>query len=450
MNFLQPAKPTRTFNESTTRTPLYPTTTHTLRKGQPNDIISFHIHYPTQFNPAVSSSFQKQTKDSIISPQLIFNSETKSNTQQASHRPSEAGASIHQSPNCRQIAVPANICGKGSSPSHSTTPPKSSDSRPSVIKVDTTTDPVTHNKMGLSRKSSSTNTPPLAKAQPSNSHLNNLGKTSTPTTNGTVAPAIAGHDKIHSTNTSTPSSLAGSIGSGADSKELKFFDHMTGSNNNGPKSPDNAAVAAAAAVAAKEKSDKNPMSSRLSRMFTPSGREKEKLREKEKEVERRKQHPEPSHSATTSPMPRHSEKDGGNSSDTDGGQSRGSSVAGDHPPKSRNVSGQHKNGEVHMIRFDMLEDGVNHVHHLRAAKRQEKLSTFGTILAWWWTKEKRWMKSLRHRKTNLSLMHSWVDQWKTEKVAVVKKDGSQPPSATLVEKYGRCQEIIGRGMSPCF
>jgi len=44
----------------------------------------------------------------------------------------------------------------------------------------------------------------------------------------------------------------------------------------------------------------------------------------------------------------------------------------------------------------------------------------------------------------LSLMHSWVDQWKTDKVAAIKKDGA-PASATLVEKYGRCQEIIGRG-----
>jgi protein-serine/threonine kinase len=302
--------------------------------------------------------------------------------------------------------------------------------------------------MGLSRKSSSTNTPPLAKAQPSNGHLNNLGKTSTPTTNGTVAPAIAGHDKIHSTSTSTASSLAGSIGSGADSKELKFFDHMTGSNNNGPKSPDNAAVGTAAAVAAKEKSDKSP-TSRFSRIFMPSGREKEKLREKEKEVERQKQHPEPSHSAATSPMPRHSEKEGGNSSDTDGGQSRGSSVAGDHPPKSRNVSGQHKNGEVHMIRFEMLEDGVNHVHHLRAAKRQEKLSKL--VQSWLGGgQKKKDGEVVVPPKDQLSLMHTWVDQWKSEKVAVVKKDGSPPPSATLVEKYGRCQEIIGRGMSTCF
>ena len=195
-------------------------------------------------------------------------------------------------------------------------------------------------------------------------------------------------------------------------------------------------------------------------MFSQSGKDK---KDKEKELERKKQQQQgqqqqqsqgghvehTTHSGATSPMPRHSEKDGEYSSDTDGTQSRGSSVAGDHP-KSRNVSGNHKtNGDVvpHFVRFEMLEDGVNHVHHLRAAKRQEKLST---LLQSWLgggqkKKEDDSSAGAPAPKDQLSLMHSWVDQWKTEKVAVVKKDGSQPPSATLVEKYGRCQEIIGRG-----
>ena len=98
-----------------------------------------------------------------------------------------------------------------------------------------------------------------------------------------------------------------------------------------------------------------------------------------------------------------------------------------------------------MIRFVMLEDGVNHVHHLRAAKRQEKLSTL--LQSWLGGGQKKKDDEAATPKDQLSLMHSWVDQWKMEKVAVAKKDGSQPPSATLVEKYGRCQEVIGRGMS---
>jgi protein-serine/threonine kinase len=294
--------------------------------------------------------------------------------------------------------------------------------------------------MGLSRKNSSVNTPSLARAQPSTSHLNGVGK-NVPIPNGASTP---GHDKIHSTNTSTPSSPAASIGSGSDSKELKYLDNVS----NGPTSPDKPGSAS------KDKSDKNPMS-RITRMFSQSGREKEKeMREKEKdkELERRKlqhqhqqQHPQPSHPGGTSPMHRHSEKDGESSSDTDSAQSRGSSVAGDRLAKSTPVSSQHKNGDSsHLVRFEILEDGVDHVHHLRAAKRQEKLLTL--LQSWLGGGQKKKDDEAAHLKDQLSLMNSWVDQWKTEKAAAKKIDNSQPHSATLVEKYGRCQEIIGRGM----
>ena len=184
-------------------------------------------------------------------------------------------------------------------------------------------------------------------------------------------------------------------------------------------------------------------------MFSQSSKDK---KEKEKELERKKQaqqtsggHVEHTHSGATTPMPRHGEKDGEYSSDTDGPQSRGSSVAGDHP-KSKPVAGNHKNGDAmqHFVRFEILEDGVNHVHHLRAAKRQEKLST---LLQSWLGggQKKKDEDGAAPLKDQLSLMNTWVDQWKTEKIAAVKKDGSQAASATLVEKYGRCQEIIGRG-----
>jgi protein-serine/threonine kinase len=280
--------------------------------------------------------------------------------------------------------------------------------------------------MGLSRQNS-TPTRTDAKAYPSSGNLYALGKTSSPT-NGVTTNGV-GHDVTHSAapsiNTSTPSSPAGSIGSGADGKEFKFFDHV-----NGPTSPDKAVLSA------KEKSDKNPMS-RLTRMFSATGRDK---KEKDKELVR-KHGGEQQHSGATSPMPRHPEKDGEYSSDTDGAQSRGSSVAGDPQPKSRNTSGQHKNGDTtHFVRFEMLENG-EHVHHLRAAKRQEKLST---LLQSWLGGKKKEEDGAAPARDQLSLMHSWVDQWKTEKIAAIKKDGA-PASATLVEKYGRCQEIIGRG-----
>lgn len=229
-----------------------------------------------------------------------------------------------------------------------------------------------------------------------------------------------------------------------DCKELKYFD-----NSAIPGSPDKP-------NAVPKDGQKNAMS-RLTRMFSQSGRDKEK----QKEVERKKQQQQEKlsvspvvsdhqpHSGGTSPLPKHTERDGEYSSDTDNAPSRGSSVAGDHP-KSRNVSAQHaKNGEtavVPFVRFEMLEDGVNHVHHLRATKRQEKLST---MLQSWLGGGKKMVEEEKPApmKDQLSLMHSWINEVKTEKLVNAKKDGAAT-SATLVEKYGRCQEVIGRGLSP--
>merc|ERR1712230_153025 len=68
-------------------------------------------------------------------------------------------------------------------------------------------------------------------------------------------------------------------------------------------------------------------------------------------------------------------------------------------------------------RFELHEDGT-HEHHLKSAKRQEKLS----------------------------LMSSWVDQLRSEKDSLAgDKKGGPNATANLVEKYGKCQEIVGRG-----
>jgi protein-serine/threonine kinase len=148
----------------------------------------------------------------------------------------------------------------------------------------------------------------------------------------------------------------------------------------------------------------------------------------------------PAHaSGRTTPMPKRGEKETDYvSSDTEGMTSRGSSVAEDHPVK-RNVShSSTKNGEaIHYVRFEMTDDGL-HLHHLRAAKRQEKLTTL--LQNYFRRKPDEEEKPANHQ---LSLMHSWADQVKREKVANLKKESTA--SATLVEKYGRCQEIIGRG-----
>ena len=83
-----------------------------------------------------------------------------------------------------------------------------------------------------------------------------------------------------------------------------------------------------------------------------------------------------------------------------------------------------------------------HEHHLKSAKRQEKLTDlFMDVL----TGRKR---SEQHEGgEQLSLRSSWVDQMKKsekESLAGEKKVGPNT-TATLVEKYGKCHEIVGRG-----
>lgn len=86
-----------------------------------------------------------------------------------------------------------------------------------------------------------------------------------------------------------------------------------------------------------------------------------------------------------------------------------------------------------------LDDAGEHHHFLKSAKRQEKLSD---MLQSWMGGKKR----DHHEEQPLSLMASWVDQLKNErnKVAHDKKDGPNA-TATLVQKYGKCHEIVGRG-----
>lgn len=80
-----------------------------------------------------------------------------------------------------------------------------------------------------------------------------------------------------------------------------------------------------------------------------------------------------------------------------------------------------------------------HEHHLKSSRRQEKLTDM--------------IKGLLGGKKpehvpdhDLSLVSSWVDTLKLEKdsMAGEKKTGTAA-SVSLVEKYGKCQEVVGRG-----
>lgn len=103
-------------------------------------------------------------------------------------------------------------------------------------------------------------------------------------------------------------------------------------------------------------------------------------------------------------------------------------------------SKEHKAGVPHPKRFDLAEDGT-HTHFLKSAKRQEKLSDMLRDMLGGGKKKDEHVDDQQ-----LSLMSTWVDQLKNErdKLAADKKGGPNA-TATLVEKYGKCQEIVGRG-----
>ncbi|KAJ6012988.1 hypothetical protein N7522_003343 [Penicillium canescens] len=92
-------------------------------------------------------------------------------------------------------------------------------------------------------------------------------------------------------------------------------------------------------------------------------------------------------------------------------------------------------------RFELLpENHGNHSHHLRSARRQEKLTDLLRDMLGGRKKDDQVDEQ------QLSLMSTWIDQFKTErdKLAADKKGGPNA-TASLVDKYGKCQEIVGRG-----
>jgi protein-serine/threonine kinase len=90
-------------------------------------------------------------------------------------------------------------------------------------------------------------------------------------------------------------------------------------------------------------------------------------------------------------------------------------------------------------RFQLLDESGNHEHHLKVARRQQKLKD---MLRHWWDKKKD--HSDEHK---LTLMHAWVTEQREDPENKASSDLQGGPSQTrsLVEKYGKCQEIVGHG-----
>ncbi|KAJ5193801.1 hypothetical protein N7472_006267 [Penicillium cf. griseofulvum] len=100
-----------------------------------------------------------------------------------------------------------------------------------------------------------------------------------------------------------------------------------------------------------------------------------------------------------------------------------------------------KDGAPVHKRFEVLPEALgNHSHNLRSARRQEKLTDLLRDMLGGRKKDDQ------VEEQQLSLMSTWIDQFKTErdKLATDKKGGPNA-TASLVDKYGKCQEIVGRG-----
>lgn len=109
------------------------------------------------------------------------------------------------------------------------------------------------------------------------------------------------------------------------------------------------------------------------------------------------------------------------------------------PQPLRQTSVNKKDGPTPYRRFWVNEDGT-HEHHLKVAKRQEKLSDMFQNLMLGKKKEGH------HEEQPLSLMANWVDVMRNEKEKLAEqKNSANNTSKTLVQKYGKCQEVVGRG-----
>ncbi|KUI65128.1 Serine/threonine-protein kinase hal4 [Cytospora mali] len=106
------------------------------------------------------------------------------------------------------------------------------------------------------------------------------------------------------------------------------------------------------------------------------------------------------------------------------------------PPKpTKAVNGNGHPSQRYVVN---MEAQGGHEHHLKSSRRQEKLTDmFKGLLG----------KKVEQMPDNdLSLVSNWVDALKQEKASMAsdKKVGPKE-SVTLVEKYGKCQEVVGRG-----
>ncbi|KAL6160309.1 serine/threonine-protein kinase HAL4/sat4 [Exserohilum turcicum] len=117
----------------------------------------------------------------------------------------------------------------------------------------------------------------------------------------------------------------------------------------------------------------------------------------------------------------------------------GATANGRSPPARQTSVNKREGPSAPYKRFWTNEDG-SHEHHLKVAKRQEKLSDmFQNLML-----GKK--KGEAPEDQPLSLMSNWVDVMRNEKEKLAEqKNAVNALPQTLVQKYGKCQEVVGRG-----
>jgi protein-serine/threonine kinase len=118
-----------------------------------------------------------------------------------------------------------------------------------------------------------------------------------------------------------------------------------------------------------------------------------------------------------------------------------SNVTNGRPPPARQGSVIKKETLPTAYRRFWTTDDGSHEHHLKVTKRQEKLSDMFQSLMLGKKKEGH-----NEEHQPLSLMANWVDVMRNEKEKLAEqKTSATNTSQTLVQKYGKCQEVVGRG-----
>ncbi|PFH60921.1 hypothetical protein XA68_10119 [Ophiocordyceps unilateralis] len=208
---------------------------------------------------------------------------------------------------------------------------------------------------------------------------------------------------------SAPSSKPSSINSVDGKKSPSLSPH------DGVATPDGACLSAADATQPRH-GEKSSVKERLTRMF--SSKDAPRLTATNGEQTGRPRGS--SLNGSSSPVPRKDVPD---------------NKAADKPPLSSSKLVPGKETSQRFVLSPDLPGG--HEHTLRSSRRQEKLSDM-------------WRSLLGKKQDavpdhDLSLVSNWVDSLRQEKDEAGDRRGGPNATSTLVEKYGKCHEVVGRG-----